>query len=202
MVVRFEVDAYMELPPPSIPLHQMAQGSQSSSSRARNRRRKHSTKAKAPASQPQNNPNQSVQLVKVIHGGAFIPHQSSIIEIKTCLLSKMSSKKTESYPQLFFSQTPHLYVAGHTGGMFSDIDKNDVSKGDLAGQHDTLLLKNGALKRLIVALRRIQELVREEGKERRLTLVFEAKTLQVYLRTGGRGGGLLSEDVIARFEVQ
>lgn len=114
----------------------------------------------------------------------------------------MSSKKTESYSQLFFSQTPHLYVAGHTGGMFSDIEKNDVSKGDLAGQHDTLLLKNGALKRLIVALRRIQELVRREGKGRSLTLVFEEKTLQVYQRTGGSGGGLLPDDAITRFEVQ
>lgn len=202
MVVRFEVDAYMELPPTPTPPHQISQGSQSSSSRPRNRRRKHSTKTNAPASQPQSNSNQSAQLVKVIHGGTCIPHQSSIIEIKTCLLSKMSSKKSESYPQLFFSQTPHLYVAGHTGGMFSEIDKNDVSKGDLVGQHDTLLWKNGALKRLIVALRRIRELVRREGQGRRLTLVFEAKVLRVYQRTGGSGGGLLPEDVIARFEVQ
>lgn len=203
MVVRFEVDAYVEPPRPPLPPSQVSQSSPRSSSRSRNRRRYSQAKLSASATQPPigsaHNPSQSTQLVNVTYGGTSIP-QSSILEIKTCLLSKMSSKKSDSYPQLFFSQTPHLYIAGHTNGLFSDIKKNAVSQGDLEIQHDALM-NSGVLKRLVVALRRIQERVRREGKRGRLTLIYEAKTLRIYQRSAGSRGSLLPEDIIARFQV-
>lgn len=198
MVVRCEVDAYIEPPPPPTSSSQDTDTSQPGSPRSQQRRgyADDYSSTDLPTTSSSGS-SQSVGLVKVIQGGILIP-QSNILEIKSCALQKILLKKSGTYPQLFFSQTPHLYIGGHVHGVFSEIMKNDVSKGDFARQHDALV-KYGALKKLIVALREIQELVRKKGKAGGLTLIFEKKTLRVYQRDAGSGGSLLPADILKRF---
>lgn len=202
MVVRFEVDAYVSLPAPSM-VSSKTKGDKMTlrSSSGVNRRHRpgdiSSSLSDYHRVMPQGHTPQS--LVKIIHAGTLVP-QSSILEIKSTILENVSSIKSKSYTQLFFSQTPHLYIGGHVSGQFRRILECSVTEGDFEEQHDKLM-KSGALQKLVVALRRIQELVKKEGKGGRLALIFEEKRLRVYQRDAGSGGNSLPKDIVARFEV-
>lgn len=192
MVVRFEVDGYISLhPPPTADVKRVRR----SSSRAK---LKH-LPAYIPRSSSEYHGVTPQSLVKVVHAGIVIP-QSSLLEIKSSRLGKVCSMKSKSYAQLFFSQTPHLHIGGHVSGEFRRILECSVAEGELEAQHERLM-KSGALQRLVVALRRIQEIARKEGKGRRLALVFEGKILRVYEKDVKGGGSSLPEEIVARFKV-
>lgn len=215
MVVRFEVDAYVAPPSPpqvSRKTHSSRSAAKATQQQSRSESRRlagkgsnarpRTTNAPSGVSSPSQNQSQSLahSLVRVVDGGTLVP-QSSLLELKTCSLNKMTLKKSKAFPQLFFSRTPYLYIGGHVDGRFSEILQTDVSAGDLQRQHDALVT-SGALKRLVVALRRIQEVVRKSGKEGRLTLIFEGKALKVYQRDVGAKGmeGMMPGEMLARFE--
>lgn len=189
MVVRFEVDAFVSDPSSSSSLLSSSPSKHQSPGTKVSR-------APHPSTQKQ----ETTDMVKVIHEGAFIS-QSRLLELKTCPPAHTLRTKVKAYPQLFFSQTPHLYIGKHVNGCFSEIMKNDVSAGDLKEQHD-VLVRSGVLKSMVMALRHIQEFARKSGKEGNLALVFEEKALKVYERDVPKGAseGFLPKRIMTRFE--
>lgn len=188
MVVRFEVDAF--IPESSL-----------SSSLSTTTPSKIRTPGASTARSPQpSTPQREKSIIKVINDGVPVS-QSRILELKTCTFGNAMRTKNKAYPQLFFSQTPHLYIGKHVKGCFSEITKCDISVGDFNKQHK-ILVKSGALKKLVVVLRNIQEIVRKGGKEGNLTLIFEKKALKVYDRVTLKGASmdLLPKEIVARFE--
>src|SRR5579872_25249 len=96
MVVRFEVDA-------CLPFHPILSH--------------HDT----PPTLTTNKPTLRFPHVAIIRAGSRVP-QSHLIELKT--YSKAAGKSwSKSYPQLYLSQTPHIYYGNHKGGKFSEIKK-------------------------------------------------------------------------------
>ncbi|KAH9831407.1 uncharacterized protein C8Q71DRAFT_782416 [Rhodofomes roseus] len=91
--------------------------------------------------------------VDVIHAGSQVP-QENLVEIKTG--KKIRWKET--YPQLFLSQTPHLFAASHEQGQFHQIRRlttNDPEmrelaagfQGDFSRLRNALVLSRDALRR-------------------------------------------------------
>ena len=150
MVVRFEVDAYL----PRIP--------------------KQPTK---PASSPvTNKPTLRFPYLAVIRAGSRVP-QSRLIELKT--YCKTGKAWKNSYPQLFLSQTPHIYYGAHKGGRFSEIKKFTLGEPCLEPIDQNA---QAGFKKLKVLLATIQELVRKHGTNGRISLVCKGRELGVYRR--------------------
>lgn len=108
-------------------------------------------------------------------GNANIPH-SSILELTT------STKRVDwkdRYPQLYFSQTGNHIAGRHTNGTFHTI--NIVPLSSIQCQSAIANLQP-SLRKLEEALRQIQSIVIEHGKEERLSLVYEKPNLMVHRR--------------------
>lgn len=129
--------------------------------------------------------------VAVIRAGSRVP-QSRLIELKTyCKAGKMWGK---SYPQLFLSQTPHIYYGTHKGGTFSEIKKFTLGEPHLEPIDRNAQV---AFKKLKVLLTAIQELVKKYGTDGRISLVCKGKELEVYQRE--KTDSCLPEHALALF---
>ncbi|KAH9480395.1 hypothetical protein JR316_0006993 [Psilocybe cubensis] len=85
----------------------------------------------------------------------------------------------EAYPQLFFSQTAHHFLAIHNRGRFVDIQKRKLSSDELqAVQEDSQV----ELKKVRRALDLIKQVVIENGLEGRISLVCRGGEMKVYKR--------------------
>lgn len=174
MVVRFEVDACLPL-----------RSSQS-----------HGHPGTDAASLPStmlaiNKPTLRLPHVAVIRAGARVP-QSHLIELKTCSGSGKDWSKT--YPQLFLSQTPHVYYGNHRGGNFSEI-----KKFTLGAPHLEPIDRNAqdGFKKLNVLLMTIQGVVGRYGTDGRISLVCQGRELGVYQRL--TSGSFLPKYALALF---
>ncbi|KAJ6555034.1 hypothetical protein DFH09DRAFT_577992 [Mycena vulgaris] len=184
MVVRFEVDACIpSAAKPSKPVQNIDDLADSLSGITLGA----PTKA-APASKTRNG-------LTVIAGGAPVPH-TAIVELTTRAERRAAEYDwTEAYPQLFFSQTPHHFLAVHNRGRFAEVQKRKLGAPELRAVERTL---QPSLKKLRAALDVIKALVVKHGQRGRLTLVCQGGKLQVFERESN--ASCLPDDMIARFE--
>jgi hypothetical protein len=96
--------------------------------------------------------------VAVIRAGSRVP-QSHLIELKT--YSKAGKEWSRSYPQLFLSQTPHIYYGVHKNGRISEIKKFSLGEPHLRPIDQNAQV---GFKKLEAALATIQALVVKYGR--------------------------------------
>jgi hypothetical protein len=189
MVVRFEVDAC--LPLRTIRSHRAGNGTLGTKPTPNVSAQKANTPPPAPIVRAVNKPTLRFPHVDVIRAGSRVP-QSHLIELKT--YSRPGKKWRKSYPQLFLSQTPHIYYGVHKGGKFSEIKKFSLGEPHLEPIDQNA---QAGFKKLKVVLAAIQELVRKYGTEGRITLVCNGKALGVYQRE--KTGSCLPKYALALF---
>lgn len=132
--------------------------------------------------------------LQIIRGGREVP-QSTLLELKT----SSTFSWTDVYPQLYFGQVPHLYQGIHERGRFTRIKKRALSEEDIA-RYDAVL--EAKFCKVRDALRTIQALVIQHGRQTRLSLVYESaqgRRLEVYKRRSG--ASCLPQEIRQRFEV-
>jgi hypothetical protein len=138
---------------------------------------------------------QSSQHGLTVLGGGIFVQESSIIKLRAKKEAPATVHRVrwaEHYPQLYFSQTQHLFVATHQDGMFHTVTKADIR--DATGVASAAVEK---LSKLHHALKSIQEVVIKGGLEARLSLFCQNGELNVVRRTDGVS--CLPEDVMFRF---
>jgi len=129
--------------------------------------------------------------VKIRRAGSSEVPQTHLLELKTH--SSMALKWPKTYPQLFLSQTPHVYHAFHQKGTFTEIKKFTLGQSELSGINERA---QEGFKKLGKLLGCIKSLVLKYGTTR-VSLVCVGKTLSVYLTPEGQG--CLPEDALALF---
>ncbi|EIW75634.1 hypothetical protein CONPUDRAFT_169416 [Coniophora puteana RWD-64-598 SS2] len=124
----------------------------------------------------------------------IVPH-SSLIELKT-RASHRSLDWEETYPQLYLSQTSHLYLAQHQRGAFSSNVvkyKLESMESDAMAAPEVRRAREG-LKKLRALLEEILDEVRKIDDESvHLSLVGEGQTLSLYKRKEWTGKRLSDE---------
>jgi hypothetical protein len=174
MVVRFEVDAHIS----------------TSNLKATRSDPVNAIQGSSVSSESQSSAYAGLSLT-VIRGGSPVP-QSSLLEIKTqCSAGEDWSKH---YPQLYLSQTPHIFMATHTRGNFHTVRKWQLGSPDLTRIAETF---TDRLKKLRLALGVIREVVIARGKSGRLSLVLQDGELTVFERISK--ADCLPPEVLARF---
>jgi hypothetical protein len=139
--------------------------------------------------------SKSIHGLTVIDGGTVVPH-SSIVELTTRIERREAEFDwNEAYPQLFFSQTPHHFLAVHNRGRFSAVNKRKLTSSELRAVEQQI---QPDLKKLRAALDLIKEIVVKHGQRGRLTLVHRDGTLQVFERVSS--ASCLPDEVMAKFE--
>jgi hypothetical protein len=139
--------------------------------------------------------SKSIHGLTVIDGGTVVPH-SSIVELTTRTERREAEFDwNEAYPQLFFSQTPHHFLAVHNRGRFSAVNKRKLTSSELRAVEQQI---QPDLKKLRAALDLIKEIVVKHGQRGRLTLVYRDGTLQVFERVSS--ASCLPDEVMAKFE--
>ncbi|KAI0783480.1 hypothetical protein C8Q75DRAFT_435704 [Abortiporus biennis] len=182
LVVRFEVDACLEddkVPnlEPNQPEVDALSGSMAGLA-----------VSESPPFPPEIPPND----LNIIRAGTAVS-QKNIIELST--RSKSGIEWEEVYPQLFLSQTPHFFMATHKDGEFHTLRKERMESSQMMQmreKHDT------KFRMLASALRSIQNLVADHGKNGRLSLLLRERELKVYERESK--AGCLPDDFMACFE--
>lgn len=119
--------------------------------------------------------------------------QEPLLEIKT--QGNQKRKWVGVYPQLFLSQTEHLYHAFHPDGKFDILEEYKLGKGRLADEDGKA---QEGFKKLGKLLGQIKTLVCGR-KATRISLVCERRELSVYLNQ--KGGDCLPADLLALFVV-
>jgi len=173
MVVRFEVDAclpYDATPSASSPSNNPVIGR---------------TKRSSPGSSS-NSPD-----VKIIRGGYSQVPQTHLLEIKTH--NTLHIKWGKTYPQLYLSQTPHIYHAFHENGVFTSVKRFALGQGKLVDIDKSAQV---GFKKLRKLLGYIKSLVLTHGATR-ISLVCVGKTLSMYQIP--QGESCLPGDALALF---
>ncbi len=132
--------------------------------------------------------------VQVLKKGRIVSPET-IMEIKT-RSNKRKLKMEEVLPQLWFAQTPNLYLGYHTNGKFEEIQKLSVKK-DLEQWEKEHQMQLG---RLVSLLKKLKAVV-QKTKARRCVVVCENKSsgsLKVYDSTKTRG--LLRDDILNMYQ--
>lgn len=138
-------------------------------------------------------PSKHSPSLTIVHKGSEVP-QSSLVKIKTRSVNNAKSfPRVMEYLQLFFGQTPTLYLGIHHDGTLHDIRRYTLES--LEPQFDARV-KRG-LQKLRKILQAIRDLAIERGQEARLSLVCEDGVLKLMERH--RSKSLLPDAVLARF---
>ncbi|KAJ3486729.1 hypothetical protein NLI96_g4016 [Meripilus lineatus] len=143
---------------------------------------------------PQATPEASIPSVCEVRGGAYIP-QNCIMELMARNQKNASFQWSETYPQLFFSQTPHFYLAVQTGGNFTALKRKNLQDQDVRNVGSG---HQGDFRKLLIALEGIQKAMIESGQEGRCTLVHEGGELKVFNRLAQ--DSCLPQEVLTRFK--
>ncbi|KAF9522594.1 hypothetical protein CPB83DRAFT_822723 [Crepidotus variabilis] len=120
----------------------------------------------------------------VREGGSEVA-TASIIELATRAertLETWGYNWKETFPQLFFSQTAHYYIGVHNRGEFSRVEKRKLK--DLA-EHE--LDSQAAFKKVRTLLEQMRNLVAEDWKDKRLSLVVKNGVMGLYERSTTEG---------------
>ena len=132
--------------------------------------------------------------MRILRGGSSDVPQTHLLEIKTHKTMK-STRWSRTYPQLYLSQTPHVYHAYHNNGTFTNINKFTLGQRELVGIDKSA---QEGFKKLRKLLGCIRSLVHKHGATR-VSLVCVGKTLSVYKIP--KGESCLPEDALALFVV-
>ncbi|KAF4617348.1 hypothetical protein D9613_005790 [Agrocybe pediades] len=189
MVVRFEVDACIP-PVAKYPRRSIASMSELTSSLNA------LSLAQADPALASSSPLRSNQL-RIFEGGIEVS-STSVIELTT--RSQLTIKQygfnwKEAYPQLFFSQTAHHFLAIHQRGRFVDVQKRKLMSEQLQAVEEDVQVE---LKKVRKALDVIREIVLEHGLDGRLSLVCVEGELKVYKRQSDES--CLPESALRLFE--
>ena len=114
--------------------------------------------------------------------GGYVVSPTAVIELTTrseATLKNYGFNWKESYPQLFFSQTAHHFLAIHQRGRFYDVQKRKLSSDELQAVEEKAQVD---LKKVRKALELIQEIVIKHGRKGRISLVCVRGALSVYER--------------------
>jgi len=131
----------------------------------------------------------------VLGGGSYVP-QSSVVELTTRSITRQAEYDwKDSYPQLFFSQTPHHFLAVHQRGMFTIVNKRKLASPELEKAAREAQI---GLKKLRRVLNVIKTMVIESGQRGRLSLVCVDGILKVYERVSQVS--CLPDDYIEKFD--
>ena len=101
----------------------------------------------------------------------------------------------DAYPQLYFSQTPHHYLAVHRSGTFFSIAKRKIGKNDLVAIESKAQIGFRKLRKL---LGEIQTMVKEGGTNKRISLICQDGDLKIHVRNSEES--FLPEDSLALFK--
>ncbi|KAG9311433.1 hypothetical protein JVU11DRAFT_8546 [Chiua virens] len=121
--------------------------------------------------------------------------QSDLIEVKT-RSSYREPNWRDIYPQLYLSQTPWLYMAKHTAGVFQPAEKISLTGKEMKPCAEMMEQSLGKLKNLLKA---ILKAVREQGEGVPLSLVRQGRTLTLWKRKEDSGKPL-GEDIMNKFK--
>ncbi|KAI5989810.1 hypothetical protein F5J12DRAFT_501599 [Pisolithus orientalis] len=132
--------------------------------------------------------------VKLTSPRSVLP-QSSVIEIKTRAARREVDWK-ESYPQLYLSQTPYLYLARYTRGTFGPVEKVHINSQEMASHAREA---EAAMAKLEALLSALLKAVRKYGEGVPLSLVYRAGKLQLYKRKEGTGEPF-GKDISSKFQ--
>lgn len=126
-------------------------------------------------------PANSKANIKILSGGTLVP-QASLVEMKT-RMSKNLFDSHDTFPQIYLSQTPLLFLAYHEWGTFYSHGFHEIKLGEMKSE---LASAQTGLRQLGVVLREIYRLVKEHGKDRQaLSLIFRDGKMVLYKRKGG-----------------
>lgn len=106
--------------------------------------------------------------------------QSSIIELATRAAHK-EIDIDDIYPQLYFSQTPSLYVAKHNRGTFFTVDKIALGSERVVR---SAAKAEANMRRLRKILGEIVDLVKKSGDGVQLSLVYTDGALALFKQKG------------------
>ncbi|KAG8946991.1 hypothetical protein FRC04_011287 [Tulasnella sp. 424] len=153
-----------------------------------------------PRSKPKvSSPSPTFPMVSVIPLGdaSSIVPQSSILEIKT-RIREGEMNWSEIYPQLFLSQTPHLYVARHQQGLFTgtSVTKYDMTSSQL---EKAAKAAEKPMARMYALLEAIVAAIRQEGEDVGMALTYDGKKLALHKRKPGTGREV-GPQILARFK--
>ncbi|SJL11908.1 uncharacterized protein ARMOST_15322 [Armillaria ostoyae] len=177
MVVRFEVDAcYVPEDPPLASVDELAT---EVASKATLSERPTSTHVV----------DKTISLT-VIAAGKSVANESTV-ELTTRKAGNAMQWK-EKYLQLYFSQTPELFIGTQRNGCFTDVQRKTIQSLSYVGDN---IQKR--LRMLGKALYAIQTLVGKSGSTGRLSLVGKDKELLVYERA--TSDSCLPNDYLKRF---
>ncbi|KAG8859345.1 hypothetical protein FRB96_004560 [Tulasnella sp. 330] len=123
--------------------------------------------------------------------------QASLIELKTRAAHKPLDW-ADTYPQLYLSQTPYLYLAKHNRGAFQPAEKYDLAGRDLRMYAERAEI---GMVKLRDVLHQVIESVKTEGEGVDLSLVCEGSSLALYRRKAGTGRAV-GEDILAMFKLE
>ncbi|KAG9311434.1 hypothetical protein JVU11DRAFT_8547 [Chiua virens] len=121
--------------------------------------------------------------------------QSDLIEVKTRSTYREPNWR-DIHPQLYLSQTPWLYMAKHTRGVFQPVEKIALTGEEMRPYAEMMEGSLGKLKNLLKA---ILKAVREQGEGVPLTLVRQGGTLSLWKRKEGSGKPL-GEEIRNKFK--
>lgn len=128
--------------------------------------------------------------------------QSHLIELSTTQASTFPTwNAKERYPQLYLSQVPNHYLASHTNGTITHIDKRNLHSSPEILFYAPTMEPN--FKRLRELLGMIQSVVitrarRSRGTRKSFSLVYLHGQLSLYERVGER---CLPSEVFTMFDV-
>lgn len=129
----------------------------------------------------QSSPAYNLSPLTIIDGGIQISN-ASVIELTTRSTNNITNYGydwKEAYPQLFFSQTGHHFLAIHNRGKFTEVQKRKLISDELQAVEKEAQKE---LKKVHAALKLIQETVVAHGKTGRLSLVCRDGQLKAYSR--------------------
>ncbi|KAF9493011.1 hypothetical protein BDN71DRAFT_1377869, partial [Pleurotus eryngii] len=156
MVVRFEVDAYLQDPDATTSPQPDAKGNRT-------------------ATPEELRP--SGHDLKIRSGGSWEIPQSSLVELKTTKAFNHPIWKRD-YPQLFLSQTPHSYRAFHENGKITEVRHETLDSLVAQGVHGR---NTEALQRLQKLLKLIRaEVIKQGDRGRHMSLVCQGGDLGLH----------------------
>lgn len=129
--------------------------------------------------------------VRILRAGSSEVPQTHLLEIKTH--GNASMKWSQTYPQLYLSQTPHVHHAFHKNGTFNRVKNFTLGQSELTDVDESA---QEGFKKLRNFLGCLKSLVLKYGATR-ISLVCEGTTLSVYRMP--QGESCLPEDALALF---
>lgn len=124
--------------------------------------------------------------------------QPALVEIKTTHF-KSSFPLREFFPQLFFSQTPHLYLAKHDTGRFpaERLRKLQLDSGSLAEEARKAEADLGRVVAFLEQVMRLAATMCDGTKGKEMTLAFDGLHMRVF--SSRKGLRSLHQDLVNLF---